>query len=46
MARKKKIEIYSTPFDDISVDYLEELKVSFYKLESVEIVNIPLNKKI
>jgi sialic acid synthase SpsE/protoporphyrinogen oxidase len=45
-ARKKKIEIFSTPFDDTSVDYLEELKVSFYKLASVDIVNIPLIKKI
>jgi hypothetical protein len=45
-ARKKKIEIFSTPFDEISVGYLEELKVSFYKLASVDIVNIPLIKKI
>jgi hypothetical protein len=29
---KKKIEIFSTPFDEKSVDYLEELNVNFYKI--------------
>ena len=45
-ARKKGIEIFSTPFDEKSVDFLEKLKVKFYKIASVDLVNIPLIKKI
>ncbi len=45
-ARKKKVEIFSTPFDVDDVNFLEKLKVSFYKIASVDIVNIPLIKKI
>lgn len=45
-ARKKKIEIFSTPFDEESVNYLEKLNVNFYKLASVDIVNLPLIEKI
>ena len=45
-ARKKGIEIFSTPFDEKSVDLLEELNVKFYKAASVDLVNLPLIKKI
>ncbi len=45
-ARKKKIEIFSTPFDEKSVDYLEKLKVNFYKIASVDAVNLPLIRKV
>ena len=45
-AKKRKIEIFSTPFDEQSVDLLEELKVKFYKVASVDLVNLPLIKKI
>ena len=45
-AKKKKIDIFSTPFDIKSVDYLEKLGVKFYKLASVDLVNIPLIKKL
>jgi len=45
-AKKKGIEIFSTPFDEKSVDFLEKLKVKFYKIASVDLVNLPLIKKI
>ncbi len=41
-AKKKKILIFSTPFDEASVDLLEKLNVPFYKIASVDAVNIPL----
>jgi sialic acid synthase SpsE/protoporphyrinogen oxidase len=43
---KKKIEIFCTPFDEEDVDFLETLKVNFYKIASVDLVNIPLIKKV
>lgn len=45
-ARKMNIEIFSTPFDEDSVNFLEKLKVKFYKIASVDLVNIPLIKKV
>ena len=39
------IDFASTPFDLESVDYLEEL-VSYYKISSSDITNLPLLKKI
>jgi len=41
-ARKIKIEIFSTPFDEENVVLLEKLKVNFYKIASVDLVNLPL----
>lgn len=41
-ARRKGIEIFSTPFDFESVDLLESLGVQFYKIASFDLVNIPL----
>ena len=41
-AREKEIEIFSTPFDFESVDFLESLKVSVYKIASMDLVNLPL----
>lgn len=41
-AKKKKIEIFSTPFDNTSADYLEKLGVNLFKIASVDLVNLPL----
>jgi len=41
-ANKKDIEIFSTPFDFESVDFLEKLGVSLYKIASFDLVNLPL----
>ncbi|MDA8832454.1 N-acetylneuraminate synthase family protein, partial [Candidatus Pelagibacter bacterium] len=41
-ARKKKVEIFSTPFDKESVDFLESQKVKLYKIASMDLVNLPL----
>ena len=45
-ARKKKILIFSTPFDEDSVDLLEKFNVPFYKIASVDAVNLPLIVKV
>lgn len=45
-ARKKGIEIFSTPFDIKSVELLESLNVNFYKIASVDLVNLPLIEKV
>lgn len=45
-ARNQDIEIFSTPFDDESVDFLSESGVSCYKVASFDIVNMKLLKKI
>ncbi len=41
-AKGKGIEIFSTPFDHESVDFLENLGVNLYKIASMDIVNLPL----
>ena len=42
----KKITFFSTPFDEEAVDFLEYIKVPFYKIASFDISNYQLIKKI
>lgn len=41
-AKKVGIDFFSTPFDNSSVDFLEDMGVSFYKIASFELVDTPL----
>ncbi|MBF0460801.1 MAG: N-acetylneuraminate synthase family protein [Magnetococcales bacterium] len=41
-ARQCGIEVFSTPFDFASVDFLESLGVTLYKIASMDLVNLPL----
>ena len=45
-AKKLKIKIFSTPFDETAVDFLESLNCPYYKVASFEITHLPLIKKI
>ncbi|TSC87198.1 MAG: N-acetylneuraminate synthase [Parcubacteria group bacterium Gr01-1014_8] len=45
-AKQKGIEIFSTPFDFESVDLLESLGCDFYKISSMDLVNLPLIQKV
>ncbi len=40
--RERNISMFSSPFDDPSIDLLEELGVPYYKIASSEVTNIPL----
>jgi len=45
-AKKLKIKIFSTPFDESAVDFLEKLNCPVYKVASFEMTDLPLIKKI
>lgn len=41
-AERTGIDFFSTPFDKTSVDFLESIGMTFYKIASFELVDIPL----
>ena len=45
-AKKLGIIIFSTPFDENAVDFLEKLNCPIYKVASFEMTDLPLIKKI
>jgi len=45
-AKSVGIKIFSTPFDETAVDFLEDLNCPMYKVASFEMTDLPLIKKI
>jgi pseudaminic acid synthase len=43
---KLGLDLFSTPYDQTSVDFLEKMGVAAYKIASFELVDIPLLKRI
>lgn len=45
-AESKGLLLFSTPFDNTAVDFLEKMDVPVYKVSSFEVIDIPLLKRI